>query len=290
VNTGKNVQLGPGTVFEAGPQATVQLGNSVWIGNDCEISTTERIYIGDRTSLQHRTQLHGHVTIGAGCVCAANLYISSGEHSFRDVPHMHIRLQDFHRVRLLSGNKERPVLIGDDCWLGINVVIMPGVKIGRGCVIGANSVVTRSLPPYTVAAGIPARAIGQRLRFDPPAELDSHNDIHIPYFYYGFRQLGDSEEQDYQPLRIRGGWVARNNFSLALAVTQSQIIQLYFDSRVSCCVKHGEVERYIVPGSNLVQFPAVINSDGLLLFQHTAVSPSDALVLIRACKLDAHDH
>jgi acetyltransferase-like isoleucine patch superfamily enzyme len=53
----------------------------------------------------------------------------------------------------------RPVIIGEGSWLGINVVVLPGVTIGMGCVVGANSVVTRDLPDYSVAAGAPARVL-----------------------------------------------------------------------------------------------------------------------------------
>ncbi|BDD54505.1 hypothetical protein MAP00_000120 [Monascus purpureus] len=53
----------------------------------------------------------------------------------------------------------KPITIGDDCWLGANVVVLPGVEIGRGCTIGAGSVVTRSIPEFSVAVGSPARVI-----------------------------------------------------------------------------------------------------------------------------------
>ena len=50
-----------------------------------------------------------------------------------------------------------PVKIGDDCWIGGNVTILPGVTIGNGCTIGAGSIVTKSIPPFSVAVGSPAR-------------------------------------------------------------------------------------------------------------------------------------
>ena len=53
----------------------------------------------------------------------------------------------------------RPVVIGDDCWIGGNVVILPGVTIGRGCTIGAMSVVSRDVPDFSVAMGQPARVV-----------------------------------------------------------------------------------------------------------------------------------
>ena len=59
--------------------------------------------------------------------------------------------------------KPEPVSIGDDCWLGRRVMVMPGVTIGDGCVIAAGAVVTKDIPPYSVAGGVPARVIKNRL-------------------------------------------------------------------------------------------------------------------------------
>ena len=53
----------------------------------------------------------------------------------------------------------RPVVIGDDCWIGGNVTIMPGVTVGKGCTVGAASVVTRDIPDFCVAVGAPARVV-----------------------------------------------------------------------------------------------------------------------------------
>jgi acetyltransferase-like isoleucine patch superfamily enzyme len=52
-----------------------------------------------------------------------------------------------------------PVRIGDDCWIGGNVIILPGVTIGKGCTIGAGSVVTKDVPEYSVAIGSPAKVV-----------------------------------------------------------------------------------------------------------------------------------
>ena len=68
----------------------------------------------------------------------------------------------------------KPITIGNDCWLGGNVVVCGGVTIGEGCVIGAGSVVTRDLPPYSPAFGNPAkvaRKISQSDAFEYKKEL-----------------------------------------------------------------------------------------------------------------------
>jgi serine acetyltransferase len=55
--------------------------------------------------------------------------------------------------------KQGPVIIEDDVWLGTNAVVLPGVRVGRGAVVGAGAVVTRDVAPFTVVAGVPARPI-----------------------------------------------------------------------------------------------------------------------------------
>ncbi|KAK7419838.1 hypothetical protein QQZ08_010672 [Neonectria magnoliae] len=53
----------------------------------------------------------------------------------------------------------KPIAIGDDCWIGGNTIVMPGVAIGRGCTVGAGSVVTRDIPDFSIALGAPARVV-----------------------------------------------------------------------------------------------------------------------------------
>lgn len=60
-----------------------------------------------------------------------------------------------------------PVVVGDDCWIGGNVTILAGVTVGKGCTIGANSLVTRDIPDYSVAYGSPAKVVK---KVEPPAD------------------------------------------------------------------------------------------------------------------------
>jgi len=66
----------------------------------------------------------------------------------------------------------RPVVIGDDCWVGGNVVILPGVTIGKGVTVGAMSVVTKDVPDFCVVMGQPARVV-KKVKEVPPVEEDS---------------------------------------------------------------------------------------------------------------------
>lgn len=66
-----------------------------------------------------------------------------------------------HDTSVLSRRKfveyAYPVRIGNDCWIGGNVIILPGVTIGEGCTVGAGSIVTRDIPPFSVAVGTPCQ-------------------------------------------------------------------------------------------------------------------------------------
>jgi acetyltransferase-like isoleucine patch superfamily enzyme len=110
------------------------------------------IRIGDRVSAT------GHLTIGAvrsvliddDVLMASHIFISDNMHgtSRVDIP---FKYQPLDRIA--------PVRIGRGCWIGEHVVILPGVSIGEQSVIGANSVVTQSVPPRCVVAGAPARML-----------------------------------------------------------------------------------------------------------------------------------
>jgi acetyltransferase-like isoleucine patch superfamily enzyme len=276
VRVARGTYLGADTVVDCADGAEIDIGAEVWIGKDCEISSAGFVEIGDHCSLQHRTQIHGDVSIGAGFVGAAGVYVSSGWHEFRREPALPIRLQDRARAGQPTGERSRPVRIGEDCWLGIGVAVMPGVTIGRGCVVGANAVVTHDLPPYSIAAGLPARVLGQRLEFDPPSTIDAMNDAHLPYFYGGFRQIGNGAI----PSRQRGGLVARRRFLVASPAPTGALLALELDSLCECRLRHGPGEFIISRGLTTVRAIA-FPSAGLLAFewQPNDSASDNALVL-----------
>lgn len=222
----KGTSLGRNSLLQVPAGAQLLLGEGVYLGREVEVTPSSAISIGAYTTVQDRCILLGEVKIGAHCVFAPNVYISSGIHHFKVRPEWLIRDQD----RYVLGGQDpsivhhQPVSIGDDCWLGINVAVMRGVSIGRGCVVGANSVVTRPLPPYSVAAGSPARVVGQRLEFKPKTSIDAANPADLPYFYSGF-DLRQASLQA-QPGRV----AAAGNFELALDLAQARHLKL----RLSC--------------------------------------------------------
>jgi acetyltransferase-like isoleucine patch superfamily enzyme len=112
------------------------------------------IKIGDRTRI-HGTCIHAYnsIEIGKNCLIAANCQIIDGnghDLSFPDVDN-----------RINTRGSSKPVKIEDSVWLGANVIVLPGVTIGKGSVISANSVVSKDIPPMALAAGNPAVVLKQ---------------------------------------------------------------------------------------------------------------------------------
>jgi lipopolysaccharide O-acetyltransferase len=90
------------------------------------------------------------VDIGRNVLIAGNVYVTD---------HDHEPLEPGRPKGSPRGLLSRPTRIDDDCWLGEGCKILKGVHLGRGCIVGANAVVTRSFEPYSILIGVPARAI-----------------------------------------------------------------------------------------------------------------------------------
>jgi hypothetical protein len=160
------------------------------------------IEVGEDTSIQDSSIIYGHVQIGAHCLFGKQIFVASRGHRFRDRPPWLIRDQDRQSLkhpRSPANLNEVQVKIEDDCWIGQSVVVTPGTYIGRGAVVGANTVVTSDIGPYEVHGGVPNRKIGLRLPFTPPSAICAKSDDSIPYFYRGFnltqRALEKSRER-----------------------------------------------------------------------------------------------
>lgn len=109
------------------------------------------VTIGDRCLIGRQSSIVGHfeITIGNDVYFGPNVYVTDQNHSVDDL--------DTPIGRQSSG--EEPVSIGDGSWLGANVVVLPGVTIGRHVAVGAGAIVTTDLPDRSVAVGNPARVI-----------------------------------------------------------------------------------------------------------------------------------
>ena len=137
---GSNVFVGAGAwiqALEAGDEPVIEIGDGASIAGHCVISAAASIRLGT------------HVSFARG------VYVADHTHEYADIS----------RPMLSQGITDiAPVEIGDGAWLGENAMVLPGVRIGRRAVVSANSVVTRDVPDYSVAAGAPARIVR---RFGP---------------------------------------------------------------------------------------------------------------------------
>jgi acetyltransferase-like isoleucine patch superfamily enzyme len=143
-----------GNVLEMLQEGRLQLGENVLFEPNVWLTgpAPARIVIGDGTFLNIGVMVAAMdlVQIGAHCMFANSCFVTDANHRFDD-PDRPITWQGF--------TTKGPTRIGDNCWCGANVVVTSGVTIGERCVIGANSVVTTDLPPYSIAAGAPARVL-----------------------------------------------------------------------------------------------------------------------------------
>lgn len=146
IQIGKRCGIRDGARIELLPGGPIP--PSLEIGDD--VSVEQSVHIG----CMHRIQIRDRVTIAARCT------ILDFSHPYEDV-------EDESSLVTRVTNDPAPVEIGEGSFLGTGVVILPGVKLGKRCVVGANSVVTRSMPDYTVCAGAPAKPIR---RYSPQAK------------------------------------------------------------------------------------------------------------------------
>jgi len=128
---GKNVNVECGAIFNSG----------------------RNVSIGDNSGLGYNLRIGGKVTIGNNVMMGHDCIIWTLNHRFDrlDIP---MTEQGFY--------PEEPVEIGDDVWLGARVIILPGVKVGRGAILAAGAIVTKDVPEYAIVGGNPARVIKMR--------------------------------------------------------------------------------------------------------------------------------
>lgn len=132
------VKIGEGCLIE--PGVNLGKGDNIIIGKNCQIN--ERVYIQS-------------AVIGDFVLIAPNVSIIGMFHAYdrMDIP-----------MALQGITKDIPPIIEDDVWIGRNVVIMPGILIGKGSIIGSNAVVTKNVESYSIVGGVPAKFIRKRIK------------------------------------------------------------------------------------------------------------------------------
>jgi acetyltransferase-like isoleucine patch superfamily enzyme len=138
--------VGEGSIFQARvsadrPVAVIKVGNNSFVGGT-HLVCAERIEIGDDVLIAW-----------GGTIVDHDSHSPLWSERQQDVRDTFAGRKDWSKVRIL------PVVIGNRAWIGFNVTILRGVTIGEGAVVGACSVVTKDVEPYTVVAGNPARFI-----------------------------------------------------------------------------------------------------------------------------------
>lgn len=161
IRLGRGVSIGLASYIDGLSEDGVNIGNNVSFGAYARIICTGSLnHIGKGCSIGDSSGMGEYVFIGAagGVEIGKNVIIGQSvsfhaeNHNFdrTDVP---IRLQ---------GVNHKGIVVEDDCWIGANVTLLDGARVGTGSIIGAGSVVRGDVPPYSIAAGIPAKVIRSR--------------------------------------------------------------------------------------------------------------------------------
>lgn len=172
ISVRKNIEIKGKLIINGQPLIDIRRGSNLHIGNGVTLNSRNKGYhinmhspvklfadmpgaeisIGDNTRI-HGTCIHSYqsVTIGKNCLIAANCHIFDGSGHDLSFPNV--------ADRIYTRGTSKPVIIKDNVWIGANSIILPGVTIGNGSVISANSVVIKDIPPMVLAGGNPAMII-----------------------------------------------------------------------------------------------------------------------------------
>lgn len=148
---GCRIILGPKVRLDRGVDMRVKRGGCTELG--------ERTYVGPYACFSGS----GSIKVGKNCLIASHCSIYAHNHAFADAT---IPIRD-------QGFTCKGITIEDDVWLGTGVRVVDGVTIGEGSVVGAGAVVTKSIPPYSIAVGVPAKVIGKRGEKQTQAQVEA---------------------------------------------------------------------------------------------------------------------
>jgi len=153
-----------------------KIGTHVVIKKNAQILAPKRLTLGDYVYIGPEAyfQCNGEVTIRRGSILGPRVKLYSSSHNFHGAEFLP------YDAKLIR----KPIDIGENVWVGGDVIVLPGVEIGEGCIVGAGAVVTKSFPRCTVIGGNPARAIGQRDEAHYQ-ELKSKDKIYLKRKYTG---------------------------------------------------------------------------------------------------------
>jgi maltose O-acetyltransferase len=141
-------------LMEYTPEQFKEYGKDVLIDRMVRINMPERVILKDRVHIWGGTLINsrGGLYVGENAGISNNCTILTDQHRYRNAKSI-----PFDNVIDL-----KPVVIREFAWIGIGVMIMPGIEIGEGAIVGMGSVVTKNVPPLAIVLGNPARIIGYR--------------------------------------------------------------------------------------------------------------------------------
>lgn len=148
---GKNVVFDPDDLFSF---RTIEIGNDVFIGGGAKFVASE-----------------SSIVIGNKVMFGPNVSIVGGNHNIKTIGRF------LFDVKEKRPQDDQPVIVEDDVWVGTNVTILKGVRVGRGSVVGAGAVVTRDIPSYSIVMGVPAKV--SKFRFGIDQIIDHEKSLYL---------------------------------------------------------------------------------------------------------------
>lgn len=186
----RNISIGKGSC----------VGNNTWL-NICVRDEHIRMRIGECVLVgrQNMISTGGYLEIGDYCVFAPRVYISDADHIFANI---------MQPIIQQGATINRSVIVEENCWLGINTVISGNLTVGRGSIIGANTVVTRDIHPFSVVAGNP----GQIIKMYSPRSGSwerTRTEEDIERILEERRMIGMPIREEYQQILRRNAGISR---------------------------------------------------------------------------------
>jgi acetyltransferase-like isoleucine patch superfamily enzyme len=160
IRFGKGVTLERGVIMDGLMRKGIVLGDNVKIGAYSVLAGAPVSNLGEGISLGANSAVDAYSFIGSSGFVSIGENVIMGQHVG-----FHPENHDFDRTDIpisLQGTTRQGITIEDDVWVGSNAVFLDGARVGRGSVIGASSVVRGTIPPYSIAVGIPAKVIRSR--------------------------------------------------------------------------------------------------------------------------------
>ncbi|MEO8327054.1 MAG: acyltransferase [Nitrospirota bacterium] len=141
----------------------LKCGTDIIVKQQAYFGKGNQVVIGDRSQLGENLKAESDLTVGDDVLMGPDIIMMSSSHAFHRLD-MQINQQ--------GALPRRPIIIGNDVWIGTRVIILPGIQVGDHAIIGAGSVVTKNVPPLAIVAGNPAKIIRSR-------SIHSSKEVHM---------------------------------------------------------------------------------------------------------------